>query len=166
MWMQLHGVSLARAVVDVARELNLLDDRTRSWLLRELREAPDDPEEALQAAIASGDLVVVEHPRAAYWRGQPISVPWQERPVLWHFFWEVCRHAKAGQPVDHTTFNATDPGLLAKQKSRLRGLRSFPRALAALIQPAGRHAQKLALPPPQIHIFEVVLGETAQELIP
>jgi hypothetical protein len=166
MWMKLRGVSLPRAVVDVACELDLLDERTRGWLLRELGEAPDDPAEALETAIDSGGLVLIEHPRAAYWRGQPIRVDWKRRPALWDFFWEVCRNAKAGQAVDHITFNARDHGIVAKQKSRLLELRDFPRGLTALIRPAGRHAQKLNMPPEQIRLFEVVVGETVRERIP
>jgi|SRR5579884_3626471 len=166
MWMKLRGVSLPRAVVDVAWELDLMSDRMRRWLLRELGEAPDDPEEALEEAIASGDLVLVEHPRAAYWHGQPISVDWGRRSALWDFLWVICQHAKAGKAVDHTTFNATDTAIVAKQKSRLRGLQGFPRSLAALLQPAGRYTQKLNLPPQQIRLFEMRLGETVRERIP
>jgi hypothetical protein len=165
MWMKLRGVSLPRAVVDAAWELDLMSDRTRRWLLRELGEAPDEPEEALEEAIASGDLVLVEHPRAVYWRGQPISVDWGRRSALWDFLWVICQHAKAGKAVDHTTFNAADTAIVAKQKSRLRGLKGFPSSLAALIQPAGRYTQKLNLPPLQIRLFEMTLGETVRERI-
>ena len=126
----------------------------------------DESEEALEEAIASSDLVVVEHPRAAYWRGQPISVDWGRRSAPWNFLWVICEHAKAGKAVDHTTFNAADAAIVAKQKSRLRGLKGFPRALAALIQPAGRYTQKLNLPPPQIRLFEMTLGERVRERIP
>jgi hypothetical protein len=166
MWRKLRGVSLPRAVVEVARELNLMDERTRVWLLRELGEAPDDPAEALEAAIASGDLVLVERPREAYWRGQLLGVDWERRPVMWDFFWQVCRQAKVGQAVDHTTFNAADLDIVAHQKSRLRGLLGFPRDLGALIRPAGRYTQKLDMPRSQIRLFEVVGGETVRERIP
>jgi hypothetical protein len=166
MWMRLRGVAVERAVVDVAWELNLMDDCTRRWLLRELGEAPDDPEEALQEAIASGAVVLVEQPRAAYWRGQALSVEWGKRSALWNFLWVICEYAKAGKAIDHTTFNAADPAIIAKQKSRLRGLRGFPRSLAALIQPCGRYTQKLNLPPLQIRLFEMTPGETVRERIP
>ena len=166
MWMRLYGVSLPRAIVDVAFELDLMDKGTRGWLLRELGEADDAPRETLEAAVASGDLVLVEHPRAAYWLGRPLDVDWASRPALWDFFWGVCRHAKAGQAVDHMTFNGTDPDIVAKQKSRLRGLPGFPRDLAALMQPVGRGTQKLNLPPARIRLFEVILGETVREYTP
>jgi hypothetical protein len=120
----------------------------------------------VQEAIASGDLVLVEHPRAAYWRGQALNVDWDKRSALWNFLWVIGEHAKAGQAVDHTTFNAADTAIVAKQKSRLRGLRGFPRALATLIQPVGRFTQKLNLPPLQIRLFEMTLGATVRERIP
>jgi hypothetical protein len=138
MWRKLRGVSLPRAVVEVACELNLMDERTRGWLLRELGEAPDDPAEALEAAIATGDLVLVEHPRAVYWRGQVLGVDWRSRSRMWDFFWELCLHAKAGKAIDHTTFDTKDLDIVAKQKSRLCGLRGFPRDLWAMIRPVGR----------------------------
>jgi hypothetical protein len=140
-----------------------MDDRTRRWLLRELGGVADDPAEALEAAIASGDLVVVEHPRAVYWRGQHIGVNWEKRPALWDFFHALCWQAKAGQAIDHMTFNAADIGIVAKQKSRLRGLQGFPRGLAVLIRPTGRFTQRLNLPPSQIRFFEVIVGETVRE---
>lgn len=34
MWMQIRGVSLERAVIEVARELGFLDQPTAIWLLR------------------------------------------------------------------------------------------------------------------------------------
>jgi hypothetical protein len=163
MWMNLRGVSAGRAVVDVAHALGFLDDAAWRWLLRELGEVHDDPEEALQAAIAGGGLVLIERPREAYWQGQPIAVAWDQRPALWDFFWELCRQAKAGHALDHTTFASTDVAVVTKQKSRLRGTRGFPPTLATLIRPVGRGTQQLALPPQQIRIFEVVVNETLRE---
>jgi len=43
MWRQLRGVSLERAVIEVAREIGFLDDRTANWLLREIGEEEPAP---------------------------------------------------------------------------------------------------------------------------
>jgi len=163
MWMRLRGVSAERAVVEVAHGLGFLDDATCRWLLRELGEVHDDAEEALQAAIAGGGLVLIERPRAAYWQGQQIAVDWDRRPALWDFFWELCRQAKAGQPIDHTAFSSGDLAVVTKQKSRLRSIRGFPRALGALIKPVGRRTQQLELPAQHIRLFELVVGEALRE---
>ncbi|MFH1268863.1 MAG: hypothetical protein ABIK89_24315 [Planctomycetota bacterium] len=43
MWMELRGVSLERAVIEVARELGFLDEPTANWLLREIGEDTPPP---------------------------------------------------------------------------------------------------------------------------
>jgi hypothetical protein len=163
-WRKLRGVSLERAVVDVARELGLVDDPTARWLLRELGEVSDDPEEAIQAARASSALVLVERPRTVYWNGDVIDVSWEQRAALWHFFWELCRRAKAGQPLDSLDLGEeAHPDIIAKQKWRLLRQAGFPAELGDLIQPAGRHTQQLDLSAQQIRLFEVVGVDTVRE---
>lgn len=167
MWQRLRGVSAARAIVDVAYELGLLYDHTRRWLLRELGEIHDDPDQAIEAAVASIALVLVDRPRTAYWQGHEILVDWDCHPALWDYFWELCRHAKANQPIDHTTFRASrDSAIVTKQKSRLRAQRHFPRALGALIRPVRPYGQRLDLRPDQIRLFELISRETLREYAP
>lgn len=164
MWMMLRGVSLGRAVVEVAHALNLIDASTAGWLLRELGEVSTNPEVAIEAAVASGALVITEHPRTVYWKGKAIDIPWQQRSALWNYFWELCRHAKAGQAIDHTTFpGSKDPGVVAKQKSRLINQCGFPTDLADHIKPVGRYGQQLALAPQHLRLFETVVTETLRE---
>src|SRR5262249_31367674 len=131
MWMRLRGVSAERAVVEVAHGLGFLDDATCRWLLRELGEVHDDAEEALQAAIAGGGLVLIERPRAAYWQGQQIAVDWDRRPALWDFFWELCRQAQAGEPYEPTSVSLGGLAGVTQQKSPLATLRGSPRPLGA-----------------------------------
>jgi hypothetical protein len=164
MWQQLRGVTAGRAVVEVAHVLGFLDEHSRRWLLRELGEVADDPAQALAMAIASGDLVVVEHPRAAYWRGQQIFVDWDRRSTLWAFFWELCRHAKARQGVDSLTFGQqAHRDIVAKQKARLLAEDGFPVELGKCIKPVGRGTQKLDLPAEIIRIFEMGAPESVRE---
>lgn len=50
MWMRIRGVSLERAVIEVARELGFLDQPTATWLLREVgEELPRSPSASLPA---------------------------------------------------------------------------------------------------------------------
>lgn len=165
MWMKLRGVSAERAVVDVAFELGHLDERKRRWLLRELGEWHDDPEEMLRMAVATGALVLVDGEREVYWQGEPITIDWKLRDVLWNYFWELCRHAKADKGIDHMTFPASnDTAVVTKQKSRLNSLPGFPASLGDLITPVGRHTQKLDLPPRMIRLFQPTLAGTLREL--
>lgn len=98
MWQRLRGVSPARAVADGALALGLLDEPSHRWLLREAGEVHDDAEAAIQQAVASGALVLVERPRSAYWDCEAVAVDWDRHGALWDYFWELCRHAKAGGP--------------------------------------------------------------------
>jgi hypothetical protein len=166
-WKKLHGVSSERAVVDVAAELGFLDAPTARWLLRELGEVSDDPEEALQEARNWSALVLVERPRAVYWKGRPIEVAWEHHTASWRFFWELCRQAKAGRPLDPLDLGeSAHLDSVAKHKSRLLGKSGFPGELGNLIKPCGPRTQKLDLPPPQIRLFEVVCVERLREWTP
>ncbi len=79
MWMRLHGCSFHRAVIEVARNLKFLDERTERWLLREIGGFADDPEEASNSHSSAHDLVVVVSPRAIYWLDSEISIEWTRR---------------------------------------------------------------------------------------
>lgn len=163
-WMKLRGVSLGRAVVEVACELGLATEQSCGRLLRALGELQDDPDAMLQRAITAGDLVLVERPRAAYWAGQRIALDWDNRSALWSFFWELCRSAKAGQPLDAADLGEEAPAQsVAKQKSRLLAHPAFPTPLGDLIRPAGRGTQKLDLPAERIHLLELLTRESLKE---
>lgn len=164
MWQLLRGVSGERAVIDVARRLNLLDEATAEWLLREIGDMTDNPEEAIEVAIATGALVLVESPRAAYWEGQRIEIDWYDRSALWTYLWELARHSKANQSIDSLTFGDRAAGdYVVKQKSRLSGSPAFPVCLSDRIRPVGCGSQRLDLAPPQIRLFELETIETLRE---
>jgi hypothetical protein len=164
MWRKLRGVSWERAVVEVASQLGFLGPSTARWLLRELGEVADDPEEAIQRARASCALVLVERPRTVYGKGEVIAVAWEQHAALWQFFWELCRRAKAGQPLDALDLGeGAHPDSIAKQKWRLLRQAGFPAELGDLIQPAGRRTQKLNLSAQQIRLFEVACVDTVRE---
>jgi hypothetical protein len=86
--------------------------------------------------------------------------------ALWQFFWELCRRAKAGRPLDALDLGErAHSDSVAKQKCRLLGKAGFPVELGDLIKPAGRHTQRLDLPPPQIRLFEVVCVDSVREWV-
>jgi hypothetical protein len=154
MWMELRGVSLPRAIADVAMKLGILRQEDYEWLLREAGEIVAG-EEALDVAIASGGFVLVERPREAYWKGERIEVDWQKQNVLWDFVWELGRAGKAGQPVDRFTFGEnSNPEIVTKRKHRLSKLEEFPIDLIFAIESVARGTQQLKLPQEQIRVFQ------------
>lgn len=166
MWAKLRGVTPYRAVVEVANLLNLLTDSDRDWLLRETGENTD-ADDATLGAIVNGDLVVVEHPRAAHWNGDEIEIDWYRHGALWDFFWELVRHAKAGQPVDSTVFrHKGNHNVVADRKSRLCKFEEFPTDLADQIKSVCRGTQQLMMPRERIRVFEHDGFETLREWLP
>lgn len=164
MWKRLRGVSDARAIIDVARELNLIDGLTERRLLGRTGEFSEDPEEALQQALQKADLILTDQPRAVYWHGKAIPIDWDRRPALWNFLWELCCRAKSGRGVDYLDFPGDrKPSYPAKTKSRLTNLSGFPQNLADLIEPTGHHAQRLRLAPERIRILRTDPREVCRE---
>lgn len=166
MWAMLKGVSLDRAVLEVAHRINFLAAADFQWLLREIGEC-DDPGDALKTAIAAGHLVLVESPRAAYWGGQAINIDWHRYNSLWDFFWELSLLAKSGRPIDRWAFaHNRAENIVSKRKHRLTALPEFPIGLADSIIPAGRGTQQLNLPREQIRLFELSDNGTLEEWRP
>lgn len=164
MWKTLRGVSGERALIDVAKKLNFLTEEARQWLLREVGELSDDPEEMVSLAVREGGLVIVESPRTAYWRGALIDVDWQRRDALWNYLLELSRHSKSGRAIDRTCFgDEAGMNYLAQQKNRLTSLRDFPPSLGDCISSAGRGSQKLDLLPSQIRILQLETVESLRE---
>ena len=166
MWSELRGVTPYRAVLDVAEKLGLLRIEDYKWLLCEIGESLD-VDEALSVAIAQGDLVLVERPRAAYWNNEEISIDWNRHGAHWEFFWELGRQAKAGQPIDRFTLSENaHADIVAKRKSRLTTMSDFPVDLTDLIESVGRGTQQLMIPRERIRIFELDGLETLREWVP
>jgi hypothetical protein len=149
MWAEVRGVSLQRAVVEVAKKLGFLRDDDSEWLLREIGEIVEVDE-----AVASGDFVLVERPREAYWNTEKMEVDWNKHAAVWNLLWELGRHAKAGQPIDRFTFGENaHTNVVTKLKSRLLSMDQFPVDLGDFIEVVGRGSQQLKLPAERIRIF-------------
>jgi len=154
MWVALKGISLDRAIIEVGHRLNFLTEADFEWLLRKIGQF-SDPEEAKDAAISAGDLVLVERPRSAYWKGREIAIDWIRHVASWEFLWELSRRAKSGRTIDNETFGESAPAdIVAKRKSRLVNTPDFPLDLADLMVPVGRGTQMLNLSRERIWLFE------------
>jgi hypothetical protein len=154
-WMRLHGVGVTRAVIDLAKMLNFVDDATQCWLLRATGETSDDPEEALQLALARSDLVLTEQTRAVYWMGAMVEVDWYDNGAMWEYFLTLCERAKQGQGVDAADFgDRRKADNHIKQKSRLTTKTpGFPMDLGSRIESEVGGRQKLDIPPQRITII-------------
>lgn len=169
MWRQLHGVSVPRAVVAVAIAIGFLDTGTGQALLRALGEDPDNPADAVEAAVASGGLVLVEAPRQAFWEGEPVEVDWARHTSLWELLWALARASKGGGVVDAFALqerDARDRKFVTKRKCRLVNAPGFPLSLADSVVSAGRGTYRLDLPPASIRVFERGAGDAVREWTP
>lgn len=165
LWMRLLGVSKPRAIVECAKRAGILKEVEYQWLLRETGVTHRTVEKAIQHAIDSGGLVLVEKEREVHWRGQQIPIDWRARPALWEFFFEICLSAKHGRSVDYMTFNKdVSPSYAAKTKFQLVSLEGFPLDLEELFRPSGRNTLKLDLAPERIHIFRIRSVEILEEV--
>ena len=166
MWVELRGVTRARAVVEVAKLLGLLNEQNANWLLTEIGEYLDADDEK-QAYIDAGHLVLQERPREAFWNGNEIEIDWNSKSVLWDFVWQLARFGKVQAAVERTTFGErADVNVVTKLKSRLGHEEHFPIDLFAAIVVAGRGSQRLKLHPSKIRIFESIYGVEIREWSP
>ena len=163
-WMRLRGVGRARAVVEVACQIGFLCEEDRDWLLREMGECLSG-EEAFEKAIEDGHLVLNEDTHEVFWQGKAIEIDWTHE-MKWAFMWEVCRHGKAGRPVDRFTFlRDARPNFVSQSKNTLKK-NGLPQELVDSIQTVGNGTQQLMLPPDEIRIFERHIDNEIKEWHP
>ena len=117
MWVELRGVTRARAVVEVAKLLGLLNEQNANWLLTEIGEYLD-ADDAKQAYIDAGHLVLQERPREAFWNGNEIEIDWNSKSVLWDFVWQLARFGKVQAAVERTTLESGRTLMLSPSSSR------------------------------------------------
>ena len=156
-WMRLRGVSLERAVIDIAYGTGFLDQITRDWLLREVGQRYDDSQRTVDEAILQNKLVLIEKPKQAFWNGEPIEMEWEEKDAAqWSFFWELSKKSKRSQTVDPTDIGEKATATrLSTRKGRLVNHPLFPPSLKMWIKSKKRCGYWLDLPPHDIRIFLV-----------
>jgi hypothetical protein len=79
-----------------------LAERTVAALheLRHLYRDADPQQNALDEAIATGGLVLVQYPPAVYWNGEPVRVAWGRYPRCWEFLRTLTDKARRGAVVE------------------------------------------------------------------
>lgn len=165
MWSRVYGCTKVRAVIEIASLFNLLTPHYREWLLAEFGELLD-ADAAYDDAILRNELVLNSLTREVHWMGEPIEVDWSHE-AKWSFIWELAKHAKAGLPVDNTTFGGRKSAdYVSKTKSELGKLESFPTDLEGAIEVVGKGTQKLMLDAHEIRLFEHYVGGEIREWLP
>ena len=121
-------------------------------LYRELSPA----DSAVDLAVATGGLVLVEKPRKAFWEGQPINHDWLDRKYKnhWEMLWKLAINAKSASAVGN--FDLYNDGVanstLHSRAMRLKQL--LPPSLRQHIKPGTERAtHRLTLPMNLIHLF-------------
>lgn len=175
MWQRVRGGTVRQAAVEAARAVgffppggSLVPDRGER-LLRAFGESHGDDEAVVEAAVATGALVLVEHPRAVHWLGEAIRLPWDEWDRLWLILWRLARRSKAGKTTERDDVagrNSRDPDYLTKLLSRLTREEGFPGTLEAVIARVSVGSYRLELPPGRIRVFDRGADDSLREWRP
>lgn len=154
MWRYLQGVSEQRAVIDVGQRLGFLNAATAKWLLEETEGDSDNPDVTLERALQRFPLVIVEHPRQAFWRGEKIEIDWDRFWARWDYLLKLCEKTQRGSPLEAEDFGKEKKrDHHIKLKSKLTCMEEFPLELANLIIASRGGGQRLQLEPEQIRIL-------------
>jgi hypothetical protein len=115
--------------------------------------APD--ESKIDAAIASGGLVIVESERRVYWQREPVEADWRKHKKPWELLWKLAVNARMGAEVDHTDLYESarvSESTMRNRWSRLRAM--IPGTLARHVEPGENTATyRLVLPIARIFLF-------------
>lgn len=164
MWMKLRGVTLERAVVDVAYGIGCMDQSTRDWLLREIGQRHEDSQRTVDEAMLQNRLVVIEKPRQAFWNGEPFEIDWDKEPALWSLFLELCQKSKRSQPVKAEDLaEKMTPSAFSTRKGRLVNHPGFPKTMIDVVESKPGGGYQLNLQPQDIRIFLVEQEDKIRE---
>jgi hypothetical protein len=111
---------------------------------------------AIDAAIATGGLVLIEAEQEAYWERNRIDCDWRRHRKAWEMLWKLAANARIASPVNDIDLYGEPAAFstMANRWSRLKQL--LPASLWNLVVP-GRHERgqyKLTLPIHKIHLFD------------
>lgn len=143
-----HQITGSRSSESLERIATALGD------LRRLPGGAAPPRSAVTEAVATGGLVLVDRPRAAYWAGERIDADWDRHPKPWEFLRELAAKALVSAAVGEKDLYA-DPTSLSTMANRLRRLKSLlPASLHAQVVPAGTRSYRLDLDVGRVHVLD------------
>jgi hypothetical protein len=112
------------------------------------------PEDMIEEAVQSHDLVVLLSPRAVCWKGRKVGPNWHDHPQPWDFLVQLAEAATKGQGVDCYNFgDGVTHRDLSVRKYELARL--LPDDLGVLLEKTRSGPCRLALPPEKIAILDL-----------
>lgn len=155
MWARAYGISVNRAVIAVAAELQMIAPRDANWLIDQLKIAEDGCSPDLRAAIGAGYLVICSQPRRLFWEGEEVDLA-ELRGRRWEYLLKLASNAKQKVMLDRSALGENlDEHYLTKLKSRLINQSGLPPTLGDKILNVEKHCQRLDLSSSEIHFFEM-----------
>jgi len=152
MWKKLRGGTSQTATVEIAFLKGEFNAPWRELLLRQLGTYVTEHE--ARESATTNQLVMLDNPRTLYWAGKLREIEWERFVALWEFWFELCKAAKSGDPLDKSLLREDGPDTYLKhRKNNLGDLSGFPAELFDLIVSAGSGTYKLELSTKKIRIF-------------
>jgi len=145
-----------RATCVSRRDLSILD-RIAAALntLHNLYQGLDPTASAVDEAIASGGLVMIEKTRKVYWECEEIGQSWGIHRKPWELLLILAQRTRLGASVDQSDLYP-EPVSDSTMQNRPRRLKELlPPTLARLIVPGHeRVTYRLELSPDKVHLFD------------
>jgi hypothetical protein len=145
-----HNLESIRDLETVDRIAAALGDLRHMY--RDL--APEQP--AVEAAIATGGLVLIEPEGAAYWEGTKIECDWSCHRKAWEMLWKLAANARLASPVNDVDLYGypVSPSTMYNRWSRLRSI--LPPSLRGHVTPGvERTTYRLTIRINKIHLFDL-----------
>jgi hypothetical protein len=154
-WLKLHGVSMERAVLDLAELFQLVSTGDYQFWCSYLAERDGFGGTRVKQAVDTGGLVLIDKASpAAYWKRKQIQIVWTQ--AQWQFLWELAAVAPSGRWLDERQFGDSVSWQAVKdRKADLTNCNSFPVTLSDQIiaRRRGGHGYRLNLDAGRIHLF-------------
>jgi hypothetical protein len=126
---------------------------------RDLYQDTPPDQSAIEEAIATRGLILVEHTREAFWEGEQVMVDWNKHRASWEMLWKLVTRARSGQYILPKHLYPDDPGkppsTMASRSARLKRL--LPASLLKRIVPGPEPSSyRLQLDAHLLHAFRRV----------
>ena len=147
---------LLRATCVSRRDLPTLDRiATALNSLHNIYQNLDPTVSAIDEAIATGGLVMIEKTQQAFWEGNKAGESWSSHRKPWELIWHLAKGTRLATSVDQSDLydNIVSDSTMHNRARRLRDL--LPATLARLIVSGNKPATyRLDLPPDKVHLFD------------
>jgi hypothetical protein len=151
-----HNIEYIRELETTERIAGALDD------LKHMYRDLETERPAVETAIATGGLVLIEGERGVYWDGEKVSQDWPRYQKAWELLWKLAANARMASFVSDVDLYGrhVPPSTMHNRWSRLKLM--LPPSLRRQILPGigGRATYRLTIPINRIYLFDS-LGKSA-----